>query len=172
MIVYMNLFIISLISLQMYNVILNWKKKFAHFKTHAHSFIVFSFFCQFLTDSMEGIELQNGSYQQRHHPLVIDVLQIGDMVESEDVALTGKHQQGRHQKQHIADQHHPTESTDGHIRTVVRLLHLHSSETQSPQSKYIGRWTPCQQTCASTADHHQATYQENDALYPTQLSHC
>ena len=156
----------------MYDVILNWEKKFAHFKTNAHSFIVFSFFCQFLTDSMEGIELQNSSYQQRHHPLVIDVLKIGDMVESEDVALTGKHQQCRDQKQYITDEHHPAKSADGHILSIVALLHLHGGKAKSTQGKYIRRSTPCQQTRAGTDDHQQATNQKDDAFYLTQLSHC
>ena len=55
---------------------------------------------------MEGIELQDGSNQQRYNPFLIDILKIGNVIESEDVALTGKHKQGRHQKQHIAQQHH------------------------------------------------------------------
>ena len=120
---------------------------------------------------MEGIELQDGCNQQRHHPLVIPVLKIGDMVESEDVTLTGEHQQGGHQEEHITNQYHPAKTTNRHILSVITLFHLHGAKTEGTQSEHIRCSPPRQQTRPCTDDHQQATHKEDDVLYPTQLSH-
>ena len=83
------------------------------------------------------------------------------MVESEVIAAIGKHQDPRQQEKHIAEEHHPAQSTDGEVTTLVALHHLHRGKPQGSQTIDIGSTRPGQQRDACP-DGHQGSAQKID----------
>ena len=93
------------------------------------------------------------------------------MAQSEHIRLAGKHQQSRHQKQDIAQQHHPAQTADGEVLPLIALLHLHRGKGDGSHSEDVWRTLPLQDTGTRANDHQHGTNQENDILQATQLSH-
>lgn len=121
--------------------------------------------------AMGGIELKDGSNQERHHPFVVDILEEGELRESEDVALAGEHEYGADQEEQVAEQHDAAQATDGDAGAVIALKHLHGGEAYGAQGVDIRSQAPLEQAGASTYDHQQGSCEEDGGLQSIQLSH-
>ena len=120
---------------------------------------------------MGGIELQDGSDEERHHPFVVDILQVGELVQSEEIRAVGEHQNTGHEEKQIAEQHDAAQTADGDTRTVVALEHLHRRKAQGAKTVDIGCQRPVQQAGTGTDDHQEGTGEEDGGLEFIQLSH-
>ena len=145
--------------------------------------ILLGFFClffQFMTNSVRGIYLKNGSNQQQHHPFSHDinnvcVQTIGDMVlEKRQQEIIGilHHEQPCQDEQDIGEDHDATQTTDHEAVAIVCLQYLHGRKQNGAYKENPGcGMTESEHIEAGTDDHHGTAYQEQDVLEPIQLSH-
>ena len=110
---------------------------------------------------MGGIELENGGDEECHHPFVVDILQVGELVQSEKVRAVGEHQHAGHEEQQVAEQHDAAQTADGDTRTVVALEHLHRRKAQSTKTVDIRGQHPIQQAGTGTDDHQEGAGEED-----------
>ena len=104
----------------------------------------------------------------------MNILHIDEIIhieQPEQTETVGEHEEGSEQKEHIAEQHHPSQSLDNEVVALVSLFKLHQTKTQGAHGKEIGSPRLKEDGSATSYNHHQSSEKEDDSLHFIQLIH-
>ena len=85
---------------------------------------IFCLFNQFIVYSDRCVQLQDGCQQQRHHPIIVNILCISYLIDKGHFPICSNKHDGCQQKQQVAEQHDAAQASDGNVASIIGLQHL------------------------------------------------
>lgn len=125
---------------------------------------------------MRGVEFEQGCDEQEHHPLVVEIRDIGLLI-GEPMAEEGVHRiyhrDARQHEEDVGNILHALQTVDNLRIALVELHRLHQGEKHGAQQEHPAgvkqhvriNKTKCK--AARTDNHQYATKQKNSTLYLT-----
>ena len=146
-------------------------------------YLLLGFFClfvEFAGDSVGCIEFQNGRDEQQHHPVVVDVIDVGGVAlgsefqeqRHDEMAGILDHENGGEHEQHVGKNHDAAQPQNGGVVALVALLQLQGCEGECAYGENPRGAHKCAEHIQSGADYHQhRRKKKKNALVSTQLFH-